>query len=101
MPLLSPGRALALLLVLPIQCYRLLISPLIGTNCRFEPSCSRYAIEAIRLHGALKGGYLTANRLMRCHPFGGCGYDPVPGTEPTDDLHTRDGAHEGGQDEQR
>ncbi|XDZ65302.1 membrane protein insertion efficiency factor YidD [Alphaproteobacteria bacterium LSUCC0684] len=66
------------LVLLPIHFYRLFISPLTGANCRYEPSCSRYAIDAIQLHGALKGGYLTARRLARCHPFGGSGYDPVP-----------------------
>jgi putative membrane protein insertion efficiency factor len=66
-------------ILLPIRIYRWCISPLIGGTCRYEPSCSRYAIDAIQLHGALKGVYLTARRLARCHPFGGSGYDPVPG----------------------
>ncbi|MCJ2183088.1 membrane protein insertion efficiency factor YidD [Novosphingobium sp. 1949] len=51
-------------------------------TCRFSPSCSQYAIEAVRAHGAIKGGYLAIWRLLRCHPWGGHGYDPVPGTEP-------------------
>jgi len=75
------GAGLGLLL-LPFHLYRWLVSPLLGSNCRYEPSCSRYAIDAIQLHGALKGGYLTARRLGRCHPFGGAGYDPVPGLFP-------------------
>lgn len=66
-------------ILLPIRIYRWCISPLLGGTCRYEPSCSRYAIDAIQLHGARKGGYLTARRLARCHPFGGSGYDPVPG----------------------
>lgn len=66
------------LALLPIYFYRLCISPLLGINCRFSPSCSSYAIEAIQLHGVVKGGYLTAQRLRKCHPFGGSGYDPVP-----------------------
>ena len=66
-------------ILLPIRIYRWCVSPLIGGTCRYEPSCSRYAIDAIQLHGALKGVYLTARRLARCHPFGGSGYDPVPG----------------------
>ena len=61
-----------------IQAYRYLISPLLGVNCRFAPSCSAYAIEAIQRHGALRGGALTVKRMGRCHPWGGSGYDPVP-----------------------
>ena len=66
------------LILLPFHGYRLLISPLLGANCRFAPSCSAYAIEAIQLHGIIKGGYLTAKRLGKCHPWGGSGVDPVP-----------------------
>ena len=58
--------------------YRYMISPFLGTNCRFEPSCSRYGLEAIERHGAIYGSWLTVKRIMRCHPWGGCGYDPVP-----------------------
>jgi len=47
-------------------------------TCRFSPSCSQYAIEALQKYGAVKGGWMAAKRLMRCHPWGGCGYDPVP-----------------------
>jgi len=62
--------------------YRAIISPLLmslfGGACRFEPSCSRYASAAIARHGIVRGGYLAARRLLRCHPMGGHGYDPVP-----------------------
>ncbi|MCE2517342.1 MAG: membrane protein insertion efficiency factor YidD [Alphaproteobacteria bacterium] len=66
------------LVLLPVHLYRYTISPLLGANCRFSPSCSNYAVEAIQLHGVVKGGYLTAQRIRKCHPFGGSGYDPVP-----------------------
>ncbi len=58
--------------------YRYLISPLLGPNCRFYPSCSCYAEEAIELHGALKGSYLASRRVLRCHPWHAGGFDPVP-----------------------
>lgn len=61
-----------------IKIYRLFISPLLGTSCRYFPTCSEYATEAIKTHGALRGSLLTAKRLFKCHPFGGCGCDPVP-----------------------
>ena len=61
-----------------IRLYQLTISPFLGTNCRFEPTCSSYAEEAIRKYGSLRGGWLTLRRLMRCHPLGGHGFDPVP-----------------------
>lgn len=61
-----------------IRMYQISLSPLLRPSCRFNPSCSRYGIEAIRKHGPFKGSYLTIRRLMRCHPWGGHGYDPVP-----------------------
>ena len=61
-----------------VRGYQLLLSPLLPPACRFEPSCSRYALEALTVHGALRGGWLTLRRLLRCHPWGGMGYDPVP-----------------------
>jgi uncharacterized protein len=60
-----------------IHAYQYCLSPFLGTRCRFAPSCSHYAIEAVETHGALKGLWLTAKRLARCHPFGGDGFDPV------------------------
>ena len=61
-----------------IRAYQLLLSPVIGVNCRFTPSCSHYAMEAIEKHGAYKGTNLALRRLARCHPFAKSGYDPVP-----------------------
>ncbi len=67
---------------LPVHAYRLVISPLVGANCRYQPTCSAYALEALELHGGLRGGWLALRRIIRCHPGGGSGYDPVP---PRDD----------------
>ena len=69
-----PRRALVAL----IRGYQIALSPHVGPACRFEPSCSAYAAEAIARHGALRGGWLAVVRIGRCHPFGGFGYDPVP-----------------------
>lgn len=61
-----------------VRGYRFLLSPLLPPACRFHPSCSRYAIEALELHGAWRGSYLAVRRLLRCHPFHAGGHDPVP-----------------------
>jgi putative membrane protein insertion efficiency factor len=61
-----------------IRAYQLLLSPLLGPTCRYLPSCSDYAAQAIQRHGALAGLWLALRRLLRCHPWGGSGYDPVP-----------------------
>jgi len=61
-----------------IRGYQLSLSPLLGECCRFHPSCSHYALEAVGTHGALKGSLLAARRVCRCHPFNAGGYDPVP-----------------------
>ena len=66
------------LLILLVRAYQVTLSPIMGGCCRFEPSCSNYMIEAIRIHGAFKGVLLGTRRLLRCHPFGSHGYDPVP-----------------------
>lgn len=66
------------LLILPIKFYQKFLSPLCPGVCRYTPCCSQYMIEAIEKHGALKGLWLGTKRILRCHPWGGCGHDPVP-----------------------
>lgn len=68
----------ARLLVLPVRAYARLVSPLLPPRCRFAPTCSSYAVEALQVHGALRGSWLTVRRLGRCHPFHPGGLDPVP-----------------------
>ena len=69
---------LSLTLLAAVRAYQLLVSPLLPPACRFLPSCSEYAADAVRQHGALRGIGLALHRLARCHPWGGSGYDPVP-----------------------
>lgn len=69
---------LARLLILPILFYQRCISPLTPPSCRYTPTCSQYAVEALRKHGPIKGLWLAVRRILRCHPWGGHGYDPVP-----------------------
>jgi putative membrane protein insertion efficiency factor len=73
---------IARVLVLPIRLYQLVISPLLGPRCRFYPSCSAYAVEALQRHGALRGSWLAVRRLGRCHPWNPGGPDPVPPARP-------------------
>ena len=72
------SRLLAALLLMPIRFYQVAISPLLGPSCRFTPTCSEYARQAIVKYGPFKGLWLAVKRLLRCHPWGGSGYDPVP-----------------------
>ncbi|MCH7980965.1 MAG: membrane protein insertion efficiency factor YidD [Proteobacteria bacterium] len=78
------GRLLAWPLLLLVRIYSYVISPLLGVNCRYQPTCSEYAVEALRQHGAFRGTALAAKRIGRCHPWGGSGYDPVPGQNSED-----------------
>ncbi len=64
--------------ILVIKLYQVTLSPFLGRQCRYLPTCSNYGIEAITKHGAFKGGWLTIKRLLSCNPWGGSGYDPVP-----------------------
>jgi len=70
---------LARVLALPVRAYRLVLSPWVGMHCRFRPTCSEYALDALAEHGAWRGGWLTLRRVLRCRPGGPSGYDPVPG----------------------
>lgn len=72
------GKLLALPLIGLVHLYRYLLSPLLPGACRYTPSCSQYGLEALRTHGAFRGGYLTLKRILSCHPWGGHGHDPVP-----------------------
>jgi len=76
---MAPRRVLAW----PIRAYRYLLSPWLGSACRFEPTCSRYALGALDRHGALAGSWLAARRVLRCHPWCDGGVDPVPERRPT------------------
>ena len=67
-----------------IRAYQLVLSPLMGRQCRFEPTCSCYAIEAIKRHGSVRGGWMGVKRICRCHPFSPGGYDPVPELDAPD-----------------
>jgi putative membrane protein insertion efficiency factor len=77
------------LLLLPVRAYRYFISPLLGNHCRYTPSCSEYAVEALQRHGALQGSWLSARRLSRCHPWHAGGYDPVPEAGPKPSPQSR------------
>ena len=72
------GRAVRTALVLLVRGYQVAISPLLPPACRYYPTCSHYAVEALERHGALRGSWLALRRILRCHPFRPGGYDPVP-----------------------
>lgn len=74
------------LLIFVVRAYQVVLSPLLPPSCRYTPSCSHYAIEALQKHGALRGSWLAAKRVARCNPFGSSGFDPVP--EPASALLT-------------
>jgi putative membrane protein insertion efficiency factor len=84
------SRGTALCAIALIWGYRLLIKPLFPATCRYNPSCSAYAIEALKRHGPIKGSWLTVRRLLRCHPWGDYGHDPVPDTFS---FRTQSGLH--------
>jgi uncharacterized protein len=71
-------RGFVLLLSVPVKIYQWIISPMLPASCRYEPTCSSYAIEALRVHGPIKGLIMGTRRILSCHPWGGHGHDPVP-----------------------
>lgn len=71
-------KILSKLLIFLVKVYQVALSPLLGANCRYMPTCSEYSIEAIQVHGPLKGLWLATKRILSCHPWGGSGIDPVP-----------------------
>lgn len=75
----------------PIKAYRLVLSPWLGSQCRFTPTCSVYALQALESHGAWKGVGLAGWRILRCHPWCAGGHDPVPGSTPSNPLHSANG----------
>ena len=86
---LSPA---AWVLALPIRAYRLIFSPWVGHNCRYDPTCSAYILEALEKHGALRGFWLSLRRVARCHPWGGMGVDDVPPPRGARQSHDHDAA---------
>ncbi|NNM23761.1 MAG: membrane protein insertion efficiency factor YidD [Flavobacteriaceae bacterium] len=74
-------RVLIYPFILFVRGYQRFISPLFPSTCRYTPTCSHYTVEALQVHGLFKGGWLSVKRILSCNPWGGSGYDPVPGTE--------------------
>lgn len=89
----------AFLLRALVRAYQLLLSPVLPASCRYQPTCSAYAVEALEKHGALRGGWLAVRRISRCHPWGGSGYDPVPeprsASEPNSGKPDSEATHHG------
>lgn len=72
------AHMLSYIFIIPIRIYQLIISPVLPNSCRHVPTCSQYSIDALRVHGIIKGTWLSVKRILRCHPWGTHGYDPVP-----------------------
>lgn len=72
------SKLISMLFVLLIRIYQVTLSPFLGSGCRYTPTCSHYGVDAIKKHGSFRGGWLALKRILRCNPWGGSGYDPVP-----------------------
>ena len=83
-------RVLSWILMIPVKLYQWLISPILPNSCRYDPTCSQYMIEALKIHGPVKGLWLGTRRISRCHPWGGFGYDPVPPKKACNHDHKPD-----------
>ncbi len=83
------SRPVQLLFLGIIHLYRFTLSPFLGSQCRYQPTCSRYGLEAIRTHGPWRGGWMTLHRIGRCHPWSKGGFDPVPVNDPTTDPRAK------------
>jgi len=94
----SAGRVAGLALRGMFRAYQLLVAPILGPSCRYYPSCSNYAAEAVARHGPARGSYFAVRRLLRCHPWGGSGYDPVPPLPPRYPPPPSPGHPRGGED---
>lgn len=81
------GELLKKIAVIPIRIYQWTVSPWLGKNCRFEPTCSNYTIEAIREWGLLRGWWYGLKRIAKCHPWGGAGFDPIPKKKPSNNSN--------------
>jgi putative membrane protein insertion efficiency factor len=88
------GKSIGAILRGLIRAYQLVISPVLGPSCRHLPTCSEYTSEALALHGPARGAWLGLCRILRCHPWGSSGYDPVPGSAGTESSDTADMRHE-------
>ncbi len=76
------NRIFKTIFIFPVRLYQWLLSPLLGSNCRYQPTCSHYMIQAIEEWGVIRGGWMGLRRIGRCHPWGSSGYDPVPKRKP-------------------
>lgn len=89
------SHLLVQLLRILILAWQWILAPVLGANCRYEPSCSHYASEALSRHGPLRGSWLAARRILSCNPWGGAGYDPVPASHACEDTHRHEHQHTG------
>lgn len=71
-------KVIVTIMLVPVKFYQMCISPMLPPACRYTPTCSQYAVEALTVHGPIRGSWLAIKRILRCHPWGGSGYDPVP-----------------------